>query len=78
MRALTGLEFAPFLAFMRLHGESRYGSDSNREHVYPVTARPQGLTRNSLAAPATVDLDLRALKMIPLHAGHLDILEEVF
>ncbi len=79
LRALTGLEFAPILS---LHSGFREnpvtGLDSNREHIYPFAARPQALSRNSLAAPAILDLDLRVLKMVPVHGGHLDIVAESF
>ena len=50
----------------------------NHEHLYPFAARPSGLTRNSLEAPAILDLDFRILKMVPVHGGHLDIVAESF
>ncbi len=79
MRALTGLEFAPILS---IHSGFRAnpltGLDSNREHIYPFAARPSGLARNSLEAPAVFDVDLRVLKMVPVRGGHLDIVAESF
>jgi hypothetical protein len=54
------------------------GLDSNREHIWPFAARPFGYGRNSLATPVNVDLDLRVLRMFPLHEGHLDVVAESF
>ena len=79
MRALTGLEFAPILSVHSgFRADPLTGLDSNREHIYPFAARPSGLARNSLEAPAVLDLDLRVLKMVPVHGGHLDIVAESF
>src|SRR5258708_39433113 len=54
------------------------GTDSNLSHVYPFTARPLALARNSLRAPANVGLDLRVLKAIGIGRGKLDIVAESF
>ena len=79
MRLLTGLEFAPILSVTSgFHEDPTTGLDSNREHVYPFVARPLGYSRNSLSTPATIDFDLRVLKMVPLGPGHLDVVGESF
>ena len=80
MRALNGLEFAPILTVSSgFRDNALTGLDSARQHSYPFTARPLGLARNSLQAPAGVDLDLRILKIIPVtHTSHLDIVAESF
>lgn len=79
MKALTGLEFAPIVSIASgFRADPLTGLDSNREHVVPFAARPGGYSRNSLAAPANVDVDLRGLKMVPLHGGHLDVVAESF
>ena len=79
MRALTGLEFAPILTLSSGFRDNPVtGLDSAREHTYPFTARPLGLARNSLQTPASVDLDLRILKMVAIGRGHLDIVAESF
>lgn len=79
MRLLTGLEFAPFMSVSSGYREDPLtGLDSNREHIYPFAVRPVGYGRNSLSTSATVDLDLRILKMVPLGRGHLDVVAESF
>jgi hypothetical protein len=52
--------------------------DSNREHIYPFSARPDGLGRNSLKTPSNVNFDLRMLRLVPFWRGHLDIVAESF
>jgi len=79
MRLLTGLEFAPIFSITSgFRANPIVGLDSNREHIYPFAARPQGYTRNSFFTPQNIDLDLRVLKMIPLGSGHLDVVAESF
>jgi hypothetical protein len=79
MRLLTGLEFAPILSVSSgFRDNPLIGLDSNREHIYPFAARPINYGRNSLSTAATVDCDLRILKMVPLGPGHLDIVAESF
>ena len=79
MRALTGLEFSPIISFHSgFRANPLTGLDSNREHIYPFAARPLRLGRNGLQAPATLDLDLRLLKMVPIRGGHLDVVAESF
>ena len=79
MRLLTGIEFAPILSVTSGFRENALtGLDSNREHIYPFAARPLGFARDSLKTPATIDFDLRVLKMVPVGSGHLDIVAETF
>jgi outer membrane receptor protein involved in Fe transport len=79
MRVLTGLEFAPILTVNSgFRDNPLTGLDSERAHTYPFTARPLGLSRDTLQTPAGVDFDLRILKMVPIWRGHLDIVAESF
>jgi hypothetical protein len=79
MRLLTGLEFAPiFSVSSGFRANPIVGLDSNREHIYPFAARPQGYSRNSLFTTQNINFDLRVLKMIPLGSGHLDVVAESF
>lgn len=85
MRLVTGLEFAPILSVSSgFRANPVTGVDSNREHVVgfaswaPFAARPRGLSRNALITPATLNLDLRVLKMFPVRGGHLDVVAESF
>jgi hypothetical protein len=79
MRLLTGLEFAPILSMTSGYRANPVtGLDSNREHIYPFAARPQGYGRNSLSTSQNINLDLRVLKMVPVRNGHLDIVAESF
>lgn len=79
MRLLTGLEFAPiFSVTSGFRANPMTGLDSNREHIFPFAARPQVYGRNALSTPANINFDLRILKMVPVRAGHLDIVAESF
>ena len=79
MRALTGLEFAPIASIRSgFRTDPITGLDSNREHIFPFAFRPSRYSRNALATPVNVDLDLRVLKMIPIKSGHLDVVAESF
>jgi outer membrane receptor protein involved in Fe transport len=79
MKALTGLEFAPIVSIASgFRADPITGLDSNRAHIFPFAARPSAYSRNTLVTPVNVDLDLRVLKMIPLHGGHLDVVAESF
>jgi hypothetical protein len=79
MRLLTGLEFAPIFSISSgFRANPIVGLDSNREHIYPFAARPQGYSRNSLFTTQNINFDLRVLKMIPLESGHLDVVAESF
>jgi hypothetical protein len=79
MKALTGLEFAPILSIASgFRANPTVGLDSNREHIFPFAARPQGHARNSLFTPQNINFDFRVLKMIPIRSGHLDVVAESF
>jgi hypothetical protein len=79
MRALTGFEFAPIVGIASgFRANPITGVDSNREHIYPFAARPAGYSRNSLAAPTNIAVDLRVLRMVAIKGGHLDIVAESF
>jgi hypothetical protein len=79
MKALTGLEFASIVSVASgFHANPITGLDSNREHIFPFATRPTSYSRNALATPINVDVDLRVLKMIPLKGGHLDVVAESF
>jgi len=79
MKALYGLEFAPIVSiYSGFRSNALVGLDSNREHVYPFAARPMGYSRNALATPINVNFDFRALKMVAIKGGHLDIVAESF
>jgi hypothetical protein len=79
MKLLTGLEFAPIVSIASgFRANPVTGLDSNREHVLSFASRPAGYSRNSLATPVNINLDLRVLKMIPLGSGHLDVVAESF
>ena len=55
------------------------GLDANRGDGFPLSARPLGLTRNSLRTPATANVDLGVLKTIQF-AGrrHLNLIVQFF
>ena len=75
----SGLEFAPIVSIASgFRNDPLTGLDSNREHIYPFAVRPAGHTRNELATPINVDVDFRALKMVAVKGGHLDIVAESF
>jgi hypothetical protein len=79
IRAFSNIEVAPILSI----GSGRpanplTGTDSSLSRVYPFTARPLGLARNSLHTPTNANLDLRVLKTIGIERGKLDIVAESF
>ena len=79
MKALYGLEFAPIVSIASgFRNDPLTGPDSNREHIYPFAVRPVGYSRNALTTPINVDVDFRALKMVAVKGGHLDIVAESF
>jgi hypothetical protein len=79
MKALTGPEFAPIVRIVNgFHANPINGLDSNREHIFPFAACSDAYSRNALATPVNVDVDLRVLKMIPWGTGHLDIVTDCF
>jgi len=55
------------------------GLDSNQNHAFPLSARPQGLGRNSLSTPSVATMDFRVLKYFPFGGmKHLDVVVESF
>jgi len=55
------------------------GLDSNRNHAFPLSARPLALGRNSLKSPALTTMDLRVLKYFPVGGvRRLDVVTEFF
>jgi hypothetical protein len=79
IRAFSNIEVAPILSIDSGRSANPLtGTDSNLSQVYPFTARPLALSRNSLRAPANIDLDLRVLKAIGIGRGKLDIVAESF
>src|SRR5882724_1874932 len=55
------------------------GLDSNQSHAFPLAARPLGLGRNSLSAPALATMDFRVLKYFPFGGvKRLDVVAEFF
>ncbi len=79
MRFATGFEFTPILSVTSgFRSNPLTGQDTSHEEIFPFAARPIGFSRNSLATPAQLDFDLRALRMIPIGRGHLDVVAESF
>jgi len=79
MKMLYGLEFAPIVSITSgFRTNPLVGLDSNRQHIFPFAARPIGYHRNSLSTPMNVNFDFRALKMVAIKGGHLDIVAESF
>ena len=79
LKALYGLEFAPIVIITSgFRNNPLVGVDSSREHIDSFAARPIGVARNALATPVNVDVDFRALKMVAVKGGHLDIVAESF
>ncbi len=55
------------------------GIDTYRLMVWPLSARPAGFGRNSLATPAIVNVDFRLLKSFPTgKTARLDLVAEAF
>jgi hypothetical protein len=43
-------------------------TDAYRTGAFPISARPAGFARNPFRSPATINLDARVMKTIPIHA----------
>jgi len=55
------------------------GLDSNQSHAFPLSARPLGLSRNSLNTSALATMDFRVLKYFPFGGvKRLDVVAEFF
>lgn len=79
-RMLGNVEVAPIL----IVGSGRpinplTGFDANRNGAFPLSSRPLGFSRNSLATPTQVQFDLRVLKFVKVgEHGKLDFVAESF
>jgi len=79
-KVFGNIEVAPILAL----GSGRpinplTGFDANRSGAVPLSARPLGLGRNSLATSPQAELDLRVLKFFKIgEHGKLDVVAESF
>jgi hypothetical protein len=79
-KLLGNIEAAPILII----GSGRpinplTGFDANRSGAFPLSSRPRGFGRNSLATTSQVQLDLRVLKFFKLgEHGKLDFVVESF
>jgi hypothetical protein len=77
IKALSNIEVAPILSIgSGQPANPLTGTDSSVAHTF--SARPLGYGRNSLLAPASVNLDLRVLKTVTIGRGKLDIVAESF
>jgi len=55
------------------------GADEERSLAFPLASRPQGFVRNSLRTGSLINLDLRALKYVPMGGVRkLDLVIEAF
>ena len=65
---LESLMIAIVAPILNLHNGSNAnpltGLDSHCEHIYPLTAQPSGLARNSFEAPAILNLDTSRLEVV--------------
>jgi hypothetical protein len=79
-RTFSHIEVAPILTVATGQPvDALTGIDSNRNHAYPLSARPLGFGRNSILKPGTVNTDFRVLKYFPFGASrHLDVVAEFF
>jgi hypothetical protein len=79
-RLLGNIEAAPILII----GSGRpinplTGFDANRSGAFPLSSRPFGFGRNSLATPSQVQFDMRVLKFFKIgEHGKLDFVAESF
>jgi hypothetical protein len=80
LNLFSNLELAPiFTAESGLPVNPLTGLDTTATLSWPLSARPAGMTRDSLRLPPLVSLDLRLLKAIPMSGvRHLDLVAESF
>src|SRR5260221_707943 len=65
-QAFSHIELAPILTLESGRPVNALtGLDSNQSHAFPLSARPQGLGRNSLNTPALATMHFRVLKYFP-------------
>jgi hypothetical protein len=79
-RAFSHISVAPvFTAGSGSPANAVTGGDDNETRVFPLTARPLKVARNSLRLPASATLDLRILKYFTIAPhGKLDLVVEAF
>ena len=79
-QALSHIELAPILTLESGRPVNPLtGVDANRNHAFPLSARPLALGRNSLNTPALATVDFRVLKYFPFGgAKRLDVVSEFF
>ncbi len=79
-QAFSHIELAPILTLESGRPVNALtGLDSNQSHAFPLSARPQGLGRNSLNTPALATMDFRVLKYFPFGAvRRFDVVAEFF
>ena len=79
-QAFSHIEVAPILTLESGRPVNPLtGLDSNQSHAFPLSARPLGLSRNSLNTPALATVDFRVLKYFPFgEAKRLDVVVEFF
>jgi hypothetical protein len=79
-KVFGGIELAPiFTVGSGRPANPLTGLDSNRSHVWPLSARPLGFGRNSLSTGSSVNLDLGVNKSFPVRPGsHLSLVVAFF
>jgi TonB dependent receptor len=78
--AFSHIELAPILSVESGRPVNPLtGVDSNQSHAFPLSARPLGLSRNSLNTSALATMDFRVLKYFPFGGvKRLDVVAEFF
>jgi len=79
-QAFSHIEVAPILTIQSGRPVNPVtGLDSNRNHAFPLSARPLALVRNSLNTSALATMDFRVLKYFPFgEAKRVDVVAEFF
>jgi hypothetical protein len=79
-QAFSHIEVAPILTLESGQPVNPLtGLDSNQSHAFPLSARPLGLSRNSLSTSALATMDFRVLKYFPFGGvKRLDVVAEFF
>jgi hypothetical protein len=78
-RVFEHFEVAPILTVESGRPVDPVTGADNGTNAFPLSARPAGFGRNSLATPMLANLDLRLLKYFPFgQTAHLDLVAESF
>ena len=79
-QAFSHIEVAPILTLESGRPVNPFtGLDSSQSHAFPLSARPLGLSRNSLNTSALATMDFRVLKYFPFGGvKRLDVVAEFF